>query len=49
MARSLRSSLDHPIFFTFVITLCVLAWASLITWAAKKAGLSGLAAFAQHP
>lgn len=46
---SFRQTLDHPVAFTFLITLCVLGWAALLTWGAKKAGLSGLAALAQHP
>lgn len=41
--------LDHPIFFSFVLTWVVLAWAAIITYAAKQADLPGLAAFAQHP
>lgn len=44
----LRRSLDHPVLFTLLITLCVLGWSSVITWGAKKAGLNGLAVLAQH-
>lgn len=50
MARGeFRSSLDHPIFFTLVVALVVVAWLSLIGWAAKAAGLPGLAGLVQHP
>lgn len=42
-------SLDHPIFFTFVIALTTVAWLALFTWAAKAAGVPGLAALVQHP
>jgi hypothetical protein len=46
---SIRSSLDHPIFFTFAVSLCVMFWLAVITWGAKAAGIPGLAALAQHP
>lgn len=51
MARSgeLAAALDHPVFFTFVVALVVAAWLAFLTWAAKAAGLPGLAAFTQHP
>lgn len=49
MARGLRDSLDHPIFFTLCIALTTMAWLALITWGAKAAGLPGLAGLAQHP
>lgn len=45
----LRTSLDHPIFFTFVIALTTVAWLSLISWGAKAGGLPGLAGLVQHP
>lgn len=41
--------LDHPIVFVFLVTLAVLAMASLITYGAKAANLPGLASLAQHP
>lgn len=50
MARGeLRQALDHPIFFTFVISLCVVGWLSILTWGAKAAGLPGLSGLLQHP
>lgn len=45
----LAESLDHPIFFSFVITLVVVAWMALFTWGAKAAGWPGPAALFQHP
>jgi hypothetical protein len=45
----LASALDHPIFFSIVITLVVVAWMSIFTWAAKAANLPGPAALFQHP
>ena len=45
----LVEALDHPIFFSFVITLVVVAWLSILTWAAKAGGLPGPAALFQHP
>lgn len=51
MARGdkLAGALDHPIFFSFAITLVVIFWLAMFTWAAKAANLPGLAALAQHP
>lgn len=40
---------DHPILFVLLITLAVLAMASLITAGAKAVGLTGLATLAQNP
>lgn len=48
-AGDLRESLDHPIFFTFVITIVVVAWMAILTWAFKAANLPGPAALFQHP
>jgi hypothetical protein len=48
MGRML-DALDHPIVFGFAITLVVLGFASLLTYAGKSAGWSGLASVAQHP
>lgn len=45
----LASALDHPIFFSLVITLVVVAWMAVLTWAAKAANLPGAAALFQHP
>lgn len=48
-AAELRDALDHPIFFSLVITLAVVAWMAILTWAAKAANLPGPAALFQHP
>lgn len=45
----LADALDHPIFFTLVITIVVVAWMSIFTWAFKAMGLPGPAALMQHP
>jgi len=45
----IRRNLDHPIFFTFAVSLVVMFWLAVITWGAKAAGIPGLAALAQHP
>ena len=45
----LANSLDHPIFFTFVLALVVAAWLAILTWAAKAANMPGPASFFQHP
>lgn len=42
-------ALDHPIFFSFIVTLTVVGWMALLTWGAKAAGLPGPAALFQHP
>lgn len=42
-------ALDHPIFFSFVITLAVVAWMAILTYLAKSANLPGPAALFQHP
>lgn len=42
-------ALDHPIFFSFAITLAVVGWLALLTWGSKAAGWSGPAALFQHP
>lgn len=45
----IADALDHPIFFTLLITLAVVAWAAIFTWAFKAANLPGPAALFQHP
>jgi hypothetical protein len=45
----LIEALDHPIFFSFVITIVVVAWMAILTWAFKAANLPGPAALFQHP
>ncbi len=45
----LAEALDHPIFFSIVITLVVVCWMAIFTWAAKAAHLPGPAALFQHP
>jgi hypothetical protein len=47
--ENLASALDHPIFFSFVITLVVVGWMAILTWGAKAANLPGPAALFQHP
>lgn len=51
MARSdeFLNALDHPIFFSIVITLVVVAWMAIFTWLFKAANLPGPAALFQHP
>ena len=52
MARrrdELASALDHPIFFSLVITLGVVALMAVFTWILKSVGLPGAAALYQHP
>lgn len=44
-----RQSLDHPIFFTFVIALTTVAWCALLAWGFKAAGMPGPAGLLQHP
>lgn len=45
----LIEALDHPIFFSIVITLVVVAWMAIFTWIFKAANLPGPAALFQHP
>lgn len=45
----LAQALDHPIFFSLVVTLVVVAWMAIATWAFKAAGMPGPAALFQHP
>lgn len=45
----LLDGLDHPIFFSLVITIVVVAWLAIFTWGAKSVGWSGPAALFQHP
>lgn len=47
--EEIASALDHPIFFSLVMTIVVVAWMSIFTWAFKAAGLPGPAALFQHP
>jgi hypothetical protein len=42
-------ALDHPIFFSLVLTVVVVAWMAIATWAFKAANLPGPAALFQHP
>lgn len=44
-----RDALDHPIFFSFVITLAVVAWMAILTWAFKAMNMPGPAGLFQHP
>lgn len=43
------SALDHPIVFSIAITLVVVAWCAIATWAFKAWGLPGPAALFQNP
>lgn len=45
----LARALDHPIFFSMVITLVVVAWMAIFTWFFKAVGAPGPAALFQHP
>jgi hypothetical protein len=45
----LLEALDHPIFFSIVITLVVVAWMAIFTWGFKALNLPGPAALFQHP
>jgi hypothetical protein len=47
--EQIRDALDHPIFFSFVITLVVVAWMAILTWGFKAMNLPGPAALFQHP
>jgi hypothetical protein len=51
MARSgeFIEALDHPIFFSLVVTLVVVAWMAIFTWGFKAMNLPGPAALFQHP
>lgn len=42
-------ALDHPIIFSLVITIVVVAWMAILTWGFKAAGWPGPAALFQHP
>lgn len=48
-ASELADAFDHPITFTLVVAVVVVAWLAIITWIAKAADIPGLAALAQHP
>lgn len=43
------AALDHPIFFSLVVTLVVVAWMAIFTWAFKAMHMPGPAALFQHP
>jgi heme/copper-type cytochrome/quinol oxidase subunit 2 len=45
----LVDALDHPIFFSLVITLVVVAWMAIFTWAFKAMNLPGPAHLFQTP
>lgn len=47
--EELRDALDHPIFFSLVITLVVVAWLAIFTWAFKAMNLPGPAHLFQTP
>lgn len=51
MARreEVLEALDHPIFFSLVLTVVVVAWMAIFTWLFKAANLPGPAALFQHP
>lgn len=51
MARGdrLAEALDHPVFFSLVMTLVVVGWMAVLTWGFKAANLPGPAALFQHP
>lgn len=49
MRNELAEALDHPIFFSFVITLAVVAWMAILSWGFKAAGMPGPAGLFQHP
>lgn len=42
-------ALDHPIFFSLLITLVVVCWMAFFTWGFKAIGWPGPAALFQHP
>lgn len=41
--------LDHPLLFILFIWLALHGFSAIVTWAAKEAGWTGLAALSQHP
>jgi heme/copper-type cytochrome/quinol oxidase subunit 2 len=45
----LLSALDHPIMFSLIITLVVVAWMAIFTWAFKAMNLPGPAHLFQTP
>lgn len=47
--EEIRDALDHPIFFSLVITLVVVAWLAIFTWAFKAMNLPGPAHLFQTP
>lgn len=47
--KTLLERLDHPLLFILFLWLALHGFSALVTWGAKEAGWSGLAAFAQHP
>lgn len=42
-------ALDHPILFSLIITLVVVAWMAIFTWAFKAMNLPGPAHLFQTP
>lgn len=42
-------ALDHPVLFSFAITLVVVAWMAIFTWLFKALNWPGPAALFQHP
>lgn len=48
-AERWAEALDHPIFFSLVLTIVIVAWMAIFTWAFKAANLPGPAALFQHP
>jgi hypothetical protein len=41
--------LDHPLLFLLFLFMALKGFEAVVTWAAKEAGLNGLAVLAQHP
>jgi hypothetical protein len=42
-------ALDHPIMFTLILTMVVVAWMAIFTWLFKAANLPGPAHLFQTP
>jgi hypothetical protein len=47
--NEVAEALDHPIFFSLVVTLVVVAWMAIFTWGFKAAGLPGASHLFQTP
>lgn len=41
--------LDHPLLFLFFLLLALKGLEAVLTWGAKEANMTGLAALIQHP